>query len=147
MQEESDDVQDRSPRCCRWIAAARRRPTCRSRIADSGDKTGGLYGVYVQDEWRILPTVTINGGLRFDGVDQYTHGTQLSPRLNVVWKPTDTTTLHIGYARYFVPPPFELVGQHDRANSPAPPLRPTVNAEQHGESRSVRTISMSASAR
>ena len=27
----------------------------------------------------------------------------------MVWKPTDTTTLHAGYARYFVPPPFELV--------------------------------------
>ena len=34
---------------------------------------------------------------------------QVSPRLNVVWKPTPTTTLHVGYARYFVPPPFELV--------------------------------------
>ena len=56
------------------------------------------------------PKVTINGGLRFDGVDEYTSGTQLSPRLNVVWKPTETTTLHVGYARYFVPPPFELVG-------------------------------------
>jgi outer membrane receptor protein involved in Fe transport len=54
--------------------------------------------------------VTINSGLRFDGVDEYTNGTQLSPRLNVVWKPTKTTTLHVGYARYFVPPPFELVG-------------------------------------
>jgi outer membrane receptor protein involved in Fe transport len=69
-----------------------------------------MYGVYVQDSWRILPRVTINGGLRFDGVDEYTSGTQLSPRLNVVWTPTDTTTFHAGYARYFVPPPFELVG-------------------------------------
>jgi len=79
-------------------------------IANTSAKQGGLYGVYVQDEWRILPTVTINSGLRFDGVDEYTSGTQLSPRLNVVWKPTKTTTLHVGYARYFVPPPFELVG-------------------------------------
>ena len=30
--------------------------------------------------------------------------------MNVVWNATDTTTLHIGYARYFTPPPFELVG-------------------------------------
>jgi outer membrane receptor protein involved in Fe transport len=79
-------------------------------IADTSPAQGQLYGVYVQDEWRILPKVTINGGLRFDGVDEYTSGTQLSPRLNVVWKPTETTTFHIGYARYFVPPPFELVG-------------------------------------
>ena len=63
----------------------------------------------MQDEWRILPTVTINGGLRFDGVAEFTNETQISPRINVVWKPTDTTTLNAGYARYFVPPPFELV--------------------------------------
>ena len=78
-------------------------------IANSFNKTGGLYGFYVQDEWRVLPKVTINGGLRFDGVAQFTHETQVSPRLNVVWKPTKTTTLYGGYARYFVPPPFELV--------------------------------------
>ena len=29
--------------------------------------------------------------------------------MNGVWKPTDTTTIHAGYARYFSPPPFELV--------------------------------------
>lgn len=79
-------------------------------IASNTNKTGSLYGIYIQDEWRILPTVTINAGLRFDGVAEYTTGSQVSPRLNVVWKATPTTTLHAGYARYFVPPPFELVG-------------------------------------
>jgi outer membrane receptor protein involved in Fe transport len=79
-------------------------------ISDGFKKTGVLYGLYVQDEWRILPTVTINAGLRFDGVDEFAQESQVSPRVNVVWKPTDTTTLHVGYARYFVPPPFELVG-------------------------------------
>jgi outer membrane receptor protein involved in Fe transport len=79
-------------------------------IPSSFSKTGALYGVYVQDEWRILPTVTINGGLRFDGVEEFTNETQVSPRLNVVWKPTETTTVHAGYSRYFAPPPFELVG-------------------------------------
>lgn len=78
-------------------------------INDSGGKTGGLYGVYLQDEWRILPRVTINFGARFDAVDQFTHENQLSPRVNLVWKATDTTTIYAGYARYFVPPPFELV--------------------------------------
>jgi outer membrane cobalamin receptor len=28
---------------------------------------------------------------------------------NVVWEPTDLTTLTMGYSRYFVPPPFELI--------------------------------------
>jgi outer membrane receptor protein involved in Fe transport len=78
-------------------------------ISANSSNSGGLYGVYVQDEWRILPTVTINGGLRFDDVDQFTHEHQISPRLNVVWNATPSTTVHVGYARYFVPPPFELL--------------------------------------
>jgi outer membrane receptor protein involved in Fe transport len=78
-------------------------------VFDGGGKTGGLYGVYIQDEWRILPTVTINYGLRFDAVDQFTHENQVSPRINVVWQATPTTTVTAGYSRYFVPPPFELV--------------------------------------
>jgi outer membrane receptor protein involved in Fe transport len=80
-----------------------------STIAGNSYKAGGLYGFYVQDEWRVLPELTINFGARFDIVDQFTHESQLSPRVNVVWKPTATTTVHAGYSRYFVPPPFELV--------------------------------------
>jgi outer membrane receptor protein involved in Fe transport len=80
-------------------------------IVDSSGKTGWLYGVYLQDEWKIVPSVTVNFGARFDLVDAFTHEHQLSPRLNVVWRPTEQTTLHAGYARYFTPPPFELVGQ------------------------------------
>jgi outer membrane receptor protein involved in Fe transport len=79
-------------------------------IANSFTKTGALEGMYVQDEWRILPTLTLNAGLRFDAVQEFTQESQVSPRINLVWKPTDTTTLTLGYARYFVPPPFELVG-------------------------------------
>jgi outer membrane receptor protein involved in Fe transport len=78
-------------------------------IVDNGARTGGLYGVYLQDEWRILPALTLNYGLRFDGVNEFTHENQVSPRVNVVWKATETTTVHAGYSRYFVPPPFELV--------------------------------------
>jgi outer membrane receptor protein involved in Fe transport len=81
-------------------------------IYQGQQKVGTLYGLYLQDEWKILPRVTINYGTRFDGVNEYTSATQLSPRINVVWKPTNTTTLHAGYARYFTPPPFELIGSN-----------------------------------
>ncbi len=79
-------------------------------IGDKTARTGGFYGIYLQDEWRILPRVTLNYGLRGDVVDEYTHEAQVSPRVNVVYKPFEGTTLHAGYARYFNPPPFELVG-------------------------------------
>ena len=78
-------------------------------IHDGEGKTGSLFGVYVQDEWRVLPRVTVNYGLRFDQVNEYTNENQVSPRINVVWRATDTTTVHGGYSRYFTPPPFELV--------------------------------------
>jgi len=78
-------------------------------IGQNNYKAGGLYGIYVQDEWRILPKLTINFGARFDIVDEFTHESQASPRINVVWKPAETTTVHAGYSRYFAPPPFELL--------------------------------------
>jgi TonB-dependent receptor-like protein len=104
-------------------------------ILDSGGKTGWLYGVYLQDEWKIVPTVTVNYGARFDIIDEYAHDHMLSPRINVVWEPTATTTVTAGYARYLVPPPFELIGATDIAlfrntsAAPAIPVDGTTKAE------------------
>jgi outer membrane receptor protein involved in Fe transport len=42
-------------------------------------------------------------------VEEFTHESQISPRANLVWKPSTGTTLHIGYARYFVPPPYQAL--------------------------------------
>ena len=78
-------------------------------IHDGNGKTGTLFGVYVQDEYRITPKLTVNYGLRFDQVNEYTNENQVSPRINAVWKPFEGTTVHGGYSRYFTPPPFELV--------------------------------------
>jgi outer membrane receptor protein involved in Fe transport len=78
-------------------------------IADATAKTGYLYGIYLQDEWTVTPEFTVNFGARFDRVNSYTHEQQLSPRINMVWKPYEGTSLHAGYARNFTPPPQELV--------------------------------------
>lgn len=84
-------------------------------ITDAGSKTGQLYGIYVQDEWKLAPTLTLNYGARFDIVRAFTKESQLSPRVNLVWNPATLTTLHIGYARNFTPPPQELVAPTDIA--------------------------------
>jgi outer membrane receptor protein involved in Fe transport len=76
-------------------------------IQDGSNRLGAEYGAYLQDEWKILPKVTVNFGGRFDVVDAYDHENQLSPRFNVVWEATPETTVHAGYARYFTPPPQE----------------------------------------
>ncbi len=78
-------------------------------IIDNGAKVQNTYSVYLQDEWRVMPSLTVNYGLRFDQYDAFDSENQLSPRLNIVWMPTDSTTVHFGYSRFFTPPPFELV--------------------------------------
>jgi outer membrane receptor for ferrienterochelin and colicin len=79
-------------------------------IVDDGAKTEWLESLYLQDEWKLIPTVTVNYGLRFDKFTAFASGHQLSPRVNIVWQALPDTTVHAGYARYLSPPPFELVG-------------------------------------
>jgi len=78
-------------------------------INDASQKTGYLYSAYVQDEWKLSDRLTLNYGLRYDGMDEYVQASQLSPRVSVVFKLTSSTTVHAGYSRYFTPPAFELV--------------------------------------
>lgn len=82
-------------------------------IADRHEKTGRLYGAYLQDEWKLTSNLTLNYGARFDIVRAYTRESQLSPRANLVWEATPLTTFHVGYARTFTPPPQELVAPSD----------------------------------
>ncbi|MGA9422244.1 MAG: TonB-dependent receptor, partial [Rhodanobacteraceae bacterium] len=73
------------------------------------------FGVYAQDEWNITDKLTMNYGVRADKVDAYVSQGQISPRLGFDYQVTDSTTLHAGYARYFTPPPAELISQTDIA--------------------------------
>jgi outer membrane receptor protein involved in Fe transport len=78
-------------------------------VPDNASMSSQTYSVYVQDEWKPFDHLTINYGLRFDQLVSYRRENQLSPRLNAVWTPLRGLTVHGGYARYFTPPPFELV--------------------------------------
>ena len=67
-------------------------------------------GVYLQDEWRLTPALTLNYGARYDGFQaSFDKEGQLSPRANLVWTPDPATTLHLGYSRYFAPPSAQYV--------------------------------------
>jgi outer membrane receptor protein involved in Fe transport len=77
-------------------------------VYDPNSKLGWLAGVYAQDEWKITDRLTLNTGLRFDQMWQFVEANQLSPRVSLVHRPFDDTTFHIGYARYFTPPPQAL---------------------------------------
>jgi outer membrane receptor protein involved in Fe transport len=78
-----------------------------SEIFASIGKTGWAYGAWLQDEWRVMPDLTINYGGRFDGLSQFVVGSQISPRLNSVWQATPTTVLQASYAHLFTPPLFQ----------------------------------------
>jgi outer membrane receptor protein involved in Fe transport len=78
-------------------------------LFDSTGQRGYTGSIYLQDEWWVVPALTLNVGLRLDAYAAFRSEWQWSPRVNVVWQPTATTTLHAGYARYFTPPRQEFV--------------------------------------
>jgi hypothetical protein len=81
-------------------------------------------GVFVQDEWRVRPDLTLNAGLRYDL--QFlpdpirTDTDNLAPRIGIVWAPGDRkTVVRSGFGLYY-----------DRL-----PLRATSNALQRDGSK------------
>lgn len=84
-------------------------------IVDDSNKDGGFYSAYIQDQWLVTRSLTLNYGLRYDLNDGYAREDQLSPRVNAVYAIDGRTRLHAGYARYFTPPPLELIAPTDIA--------------------------------
>ncbi len=106
-------------------------------IVQNSNPYAVFAGVYVQDEWKILQNVTVNYGARFDEYySTFDKENQPSPRINVIYQPTDRTTMHIGYSRYFTPPPLESVPEGNIAvfdgtsNQSASPQDDPVKAER-----------------
>src|SRR5690348_10055926 len=73
-------------------------------ILDADKKFGWQLGAYASDEWRLTQQLTLNYGLRFDQIYQYTDANQLSPRASLTYKPWWSTVFHAGYMRTFEPP-------------------------------------------
>ncbi len=93
-------------------------------IVDNGAADAQTYSAYVQDEWRPLRNLTVNYGLRFDQFNGFRDENQFSPSVNLVWRPTPSTKFHAGYARFFSPPPFELIANETVAKFVAPTGNP-----------------------
>ena len=87
--------------------------------------------------------LTANFGARFDVFNSsFDKENQVSPRVNLIYQPTDSTTLHAGYSRYFTPPPVEDVSQAQRGEiSTARPTRTGNDTGQRASRPSARIIS------
>jgi hypothetical protein len=96
-------------------------------VLDQNAKTGFLFGTYIADEWKITNQVTLNYGLRFDQMMQYTNANQFSPRVSVTYTPWDGTVFHAGYARYFTPPELVLAAPVNLALVQGTTQQPEVN--------------------
>ena len=110
-------------------AAGNQTSTTPLRIVDNNNKYGYFYGIYLQDEWKPFEQLTINFGGRLDFENAFVNENQFSPRLNIVYKPWDLTSLHIGYARYFTPPPLEAVPQSTLAKFAGTTNAPAINQD------------------
>jgi outer membrane receptor protein involved in Fe transport len=105
-------------------------------IADDDSELGWNLGAYVQDEWKITNNLTLNTGLRFDQLYQFVDANQFSPRIALVYKPFENTSLHAGYARYFTPPmqaqatPTNLALFNNTTQQPAVPGDSPVQPER-----------------
>jgi outer membrane receptor protein involved in Fe transport len=106
-------------------------------ISDNSGNEATTAGIYAQDEWRINRQLTVNYGARFDTYNSnFDKENQLSPRVNFVYKSDPTTTIHWGYARYFVPPPLQDVPpdsvdkQANTSNAPSNFLDDPVKVER-----------------
>jgi outer membrane receptor for ferrienterochelin and colicin len=105
-------------------------------IVDDSSKNGNLLGLYIQDEWHVIPKLTVNYGIRFDHVAAFTNEKQWSPRLNALYEFTPQTAVHAGFSRYFSPPPQELASQtsidlyQGTTNAPEVPISDPVRSER-----------------
>lgn len=81
------------------------------------------YGVFLQDEFRLLDSLTLLVGARYD---HSPFGQRANPRVALTWRPLETTSLKLIYGTAFrAPTPYEAIYINARTSQvAAPSLRP-----------------------
>lgn len=74
-------------------------PNSTTTTVDEEVETASLYA---QDEFRLLDSLTLVGGLRFD--DHSVFGSEVNPKLSAMWQLSDSTTLRASAGRAFKSP-------------------------------------------
>ena len=92
-------------------------------IVENSNERNYLYGVYLQDIWKINKQLTLTAGIRYDGVSGIINTNMPSPRVNLLYQPNPETAFHAGFARYFQTPDFQTISPRsfaDFINTTAP---------------------------
>ncbi|MEQ4530008.1 MAG: catecholate siderophore receptor CirA [Mixta sp.] len=84
-------------------------------LKGSGNTSASQYALFVEDEWRLLESLALTGGVRMD--DHETYGDHWSPRLYLVWNATDNVTVKGGWANAFKAPSLLQLSPDWQSNS------------------------------
>ena len=91
--------------------------TVDGKVRDAADRT--QWALFAEDEWSLTPTFALTAGIRLDDHDLY--GSQVSPRLYGVWKPTPTLIVKGGVSTGFRAPDIRQTladwGQNSRGGT------------------------------
>ena len=56
---------------------------------------------FAQDDWRIVPSLTLSGGLRYDYDTRFDAKRNLAPRLGLAWSPDKKTVIRASWGLFF----------------------------------------------
>jgi len=76
-------------------------------------------GLFVQDSWRVTPTLSINGGLRWEGQNDIYDWKDFAPRFGLAWMPGgkhSKTVVRLGTGVFYDHFPAQQVLQTERFN-------------------------------